>query len=245
MTQHTTGQLRARRGVAGLAVLALLGLGSGCDFSGADAGTPAPAAASSSTATVAFDSQFTSDGTFQSHVTLPEAPGMDFVYTLYPTKATPRTNEWYPRGAKYFTMTFQAYDLDKDLRAPFKTKRKVYLSHITATSATTTSNGGATQSPYSLDAKAAEVTFDPEPLRTGHGMLVTSPKGAFELRNQAIGDVSDDTIGVTLSLTATVAIETKAGSGKFTTAQVTQQVPIAIFASSKTTAAATIPVDAN
>ncbi len=58
-----------------------------------------------------FDSQFTRDGTFQSHVVLPEAPDLDFVYTIYPTKSTPRTNEWYPKGGKFFSFTFQAYDL--------------------------------------------------------------------------------------------------------------------------------------
>jgi hypothetical protein len=231
-----------------LVVALVIALGvSGCDTFGSDSkddskpsssGTPTPAAA-------AFDSQFTRDGTFQSHISLPEAPGMDFVYTLYPTKSTPRTNEWYPTGGKYFSFTFQAYDLDRDLRDPFKTKRKVWLSHVTVTSATTTSEGGATQSPYSLDADAPRTTFDPQPLTTKYGMLITSPKGAFELRNQMIGDMSADTIGVTLTLTASVSVETKAGSGKYTQASVTQQVPIAIFKSDKPTEAQSIPVDAN
>lgn len=220
---------------------------SGCDVLGSDSGGDSkPAASGSPTpAAAAFDSQFTRDGTFQSHISLPEAPGMDFVYTLYPTKSTPRTNEWYPTGGKYFSFTFQAYDLDRDLRAPFKTKRKVWLSHITVTSATTTSEGGATQSPYSLDANAPQTTFDPEPLTSKHGMLVTSPKGAFELRNQMIGDMSADTIGVTLTLTASVSVETKVGSGQYTQQQVTQQVPIAIFKSDKPTQSQSIPVDAN
>jgi hypothetical protein len=225
--------------VAALSLSACDALGSDSDSSSATAsGTPTPAAA-------AFDSQFTRDGTFQSHITLPEAPGVDFVYTLYPTKSTPRTNEWYPRGGKYFSFTFQAYDLDRDLRDPFRTKRKVWLSHITVTSATTTSDGGATQSPYALDVAAPRTTFDPEPLTSKHGMLITSPKGAYELRNQMIGDVSDDTIGITLTLTASVAIETAAGSGKYVQQQVTQQVPIAIFASKDPTTAQSIPVDAN
>ena len=76
---------------------------------------------------------------------LPEAPELDFVYTLYPTKSTPRTNEWYPKGGKYFSFTFQAYDLSQKLRAPFRTKRKVWLSHITVSSATTTTGGGVSR----------------------------------------------------------------------------------------------------
>lgn len=239
-----------RRAVASLAALAVLGLASGCsqlglgsDSAGADA--EPSTSASPSTAALTFDSQFTRDGTFQSHVVLPEAPGLDFVYTLYPTKSTPRTNEWYPQGGKYFSFTFQAYDLDRDLRDPFATKRRTYLSHITVTSATTTSNGGATEAPYALDAKAAKVTFDPEPVTTKWGMLITSPKGAFELRNQEIGSVSADTVGITLTMTASVAFETAPGSGKFTKSQVVQQVPIAIFASDQVTEAQEIPVDAN
>ena len=76
-------------------------------------------------------------------------------------------------------------------------------------------------------------------------MLVTSPKGAFELRNQKIGTVSADTIGITLTLTATVSIETAAGSGVYVDQQVVQQVPIAIFASDTKTVAQEIPVDSN
>ncbi len=228
----------------------LVAVASGCSQLGigdsdADSGADAAASATPTAAALTFDSQFTRDGTFQSHVVLPEAPGMDFVYTLYPTKSTPRTNEWYPQGGKYFSFTFQAYDLDRDLRDPFATKRRTYLSHVTVTSATTTSAGGATEAPYALDVKAAKATFDPEPVTTKWGMLITSPKGAFELRNQEIGTVSDDTIGVTLTMTASVAVETAPGSNKFTKSQVVQQVPIAIFASDQATEAQEIPVDAN
>ena len=76
-------------------------------------------------------------------------------------------------------------------------------------------------------------------------MMITSPKGAFELRNQKIGTVSADTIGVTLTMTATVSIETSAGSATYVDQQVVQQVPIAIFASAAKTVAQDIPVDAN
>jgi hypothetical protein len=240
----------SRYGARGLVVAAMtvcLGLTvSGCDLLGSQDEAAAPTASADPTpAAAVFDSQFTRDGTFQSHIVLPGAPDLDFVYTLYPTKSTPRTNEWYPQGGKFFSFTFQAYDLSQKLRAPFKTKRKVWLSHVTVTSATTTSGGGATQTPYSLDTAAAKATFDPEPLTSAHGMLVTSPKGAFELRNQKIGTVSADTIGLTLTMTATVSVETSAGSGTYVDQQVVQQVPIAIFASDKATAAQDIPVDAN
>lgn len=235
-----------RRPVATVVLAAVLGASAGCSLRSDDSGGSSPQPAETDTvAAPVFDSQFTRDGTFQSHIEVEGAPGVDFVYTLYPTKSTPRTNEWYPAGEKFFSFTFQAYDLDRPLRAPFASKRKVYLSHIQVTSATTTSAGGPTEQPYALDSKAPRITFDPEPLTSRYGMLITSPKGAFELRNQAIKSVSGDTIGITLDLVATVAIETSAGSGEFLERTVSQSVPIAIFASGRTTEVAQIPINAN
>jgi hypothetical protein len=226
-------------------LLAATVLLSGCSavdsLTGAD--DPAPAAGASPTATeTPYPSQFTRDGTFQSHV---EINGMDFVYTLYPTKSTPRTNEWYPKGNKYFSFTFQAYDLDRGIRDPFATKRRAYLSRIEVDSSTVTDDGGRVEHPYRLDADARTVTFDPEPLATKYGMLITSPKGAFELRNQRIRPTSLDTRGIDLHLTATVWVQESPGSQKFVKKVIRQKVPIAIFASKEPTKAQSIPVDAN
>lgn len=218
---------------------------SSCGLLGSEEEKPTVAVEASVVAKELFDAQFTRDGTFQSHVEVNGAKSLDFVYTLYPTKATPRTNEWYPGGDKFFSFTFQAYDMAQPLRAPFDTKRKVYLSKVVVTSATTTSDGGATEHPYKLDTLAPKATFDPEPVTTEYGMLVTSPKGAFELRNQRIGPVSEDTIGVTLQMVATIMIETEAGSEEFFQRKVRQNVPIAIFPSDTDTEAADIPVNAN
>lgn len=210
-----------------------------------DGDGPTPAEAEPSVAERVYDSQFTRDGTFQSHIEVDGAPEIDFVYTLYPTKSTPRTNEWYPRGKKFFSFTFQAYDLAQGLRDPFATKRKVYLERIKVTSRTITSGGGKTQQPYRLNARAADITFDPEPLTTRYGMLITSPKGAFELRNQAIMGTSLDTRGIDLMFTATVWIQTEAGGNEYIQREVEQTVPIAIFESEEKTEVAEIPVNAN
>lgn len=229
--------------VASLATVAALL--SGCSaFDGlTSSDDPAESPAASPTAVeTPYDSQFTRDGTFQSHI---DVNGVDFVYTLYPTKSTPRTNEWYPKGNKFFSFTFQAYDLDRALRDKFSTKRKVYLDHITVTSETKTTDGGAVQHPYELDAVAKKVTFDPEPVTTEYGMIITSPKGAFELRNQKIKPVSMDTKGIDLLFTATVWIQESPGSSKFYKKVIRQKVPIAIFASEKPTEVQSIPVDAN
>ncbi|WP_232677675.1 hypothetical protein [Nocardioides sp. R-C-SC26] len=191
------------------------------------------------------NSQFTRDGTFQSHIEARGVPGLDFVYTLYPTKATPRTNEWFPQGNKFFTFTLQAYDLDRGLRDPFKTKRLVYLDSVSVTSRTITVDGGPTQRPYKLDVVAKQATFDPEPLATRYGMLITSPKGAFELRNQRIGSMSDDTRGVELTFRAVVNIQVEAGKPRYVKRAIVQRVPIAIFESDTPTQVARIPINAN
>lgn len=251
MTAHTHSQetrmpstpARRRTAAALVAVAALLL--SGCsaisDLTSND--DPSEAASPSATATpTPYESQFTRDGTFQSHINI---ANLDYVYTLYPTKSTPRTNEWYPKGEKFFSFTFQAYDLDREIRDPFRTKRKVWLERIRVTSEVILHEGTSTERPYELDAVAKNVTFDPEPLSSKYGMLITSPKGAFELRNQAIQPTADNTKGIDLIFSATVWAETRAGSGKFTKKVVKQRVPIAIFPSDQPTQAQSIPVDAN
>ncbi|MEP7736228.1 hypothetical protein ABKW28_01115 [Nocardioides sp. 31GB23] len=244
MSRHHVGRTRHRLGLLGAALALSLGL-SACSL--LDRGSePVEAETPSASATAdLYDSQFTRDGTFQSHISVDGVKGVDFVYTLYPTKSTPRTNEWYPRGAKFFSFTFQAYDLTKKLRDPFATKRKVYLDRIKVTSRTITSDGGKTQRPYELDASARTITLDPQPVSTKYGMLITSPKGAFELRNQKIKGTSLDTRGIELTFTAKVSIQERPGSSSFVQRTVKQTVPIAIFESEKKTEKAKIPVNAN
>lgn len=244
MSRHHTDRTRRRwRGLG--AAIALSAVLSSCSL--IDGGSDPVEAESPSASPTAdlYDSQFTQDGTFQSHISLDGIEGMDFVYTLYPTKSTPRTNEWYPRGAKFFSFTFQAYDLDRQLRDPFATKRKVYLDRIKVTSRTVTSDGGKTQRPYQLNASARAITFDPQPVSTKYGMLITSPKGAFELRNQKIKGTSLDTRGIELTFTAQVSVQESAGSSRFVQRTVKQTVPIAIFESEEKTEKADIPVNAN
>ncbi|GAA4375146.1 hypothetical protein [Nocardioides caricicola] len=238
---------RTRVAVATAALVASMAALTGCsaieDLTGSSDEPSASASASPSATPTPYESQFTRDGTFQSHI---DVNGVDFVYTLYPTKSTPRTNEWYPKGRKYFSFTFQGYDLDQDLRDPFNTKRKVWLERIEVTSTVKLTGGGTnSERPYELDAVAKNITFDPQPLSTKYGMLVTSPKGAFELRNQAIRPTAMDTKGIDLHFTATVWIQERAGSNEYYKKTIKQTVPIAIFPSKTPTQAQSIPVDAN
>lgn len=240
MTRPVRARLVPAAASLALVLVALTGCSAIDGLTGSD--DPSSTQTASPTATeTPYDSQFTRDGTFQSHI---DVNGIDFVYTLYPTKSTPRTNEWYPKGNKFFSFTFQAYDLDRALRDRFTTKRKVYLDHMTVTSRTK-SDSGRSQQPYELDVVAKDHTFDPEPVTTKYGMIITSPKGAFELRNQKIGPMAMDTKGVDLMFTATVWIQKGTGSTGFYQREIKQRVPIAIFASKKPTDVASIPVDAN
>jgi hypothetical protein len=235
---HTPSRLRVTVLMTLLAALLLSGCGSLSEFGAKESSTPATPTPSP---TPTFSSQFTRDGTFQSHV---DVDGVDFVYTIWPTKSTPRTNLWYPKGNKFFSFTFQAYDLDQELRDTFRTKRKVWLDRIRVESETTTESG-AVERPYDLDATASRVTFDPQPVTSKRGMIITSPKGAFELRNQKIGTLAMDTRGLNLIFRATVHIQRSAGSRTYYRETIRQRVPIAIFASDSETKAAKIPVDAN
>ncbi|WP_310963683.1 hypothetical protein [Nocardioides terrisoli] len=224
-----------------VAVVTSLGVLSGCSLPGT---TPVGSAGATHKVVDperAFPSEFTADGTFQSHINI---GNVDFVYTLWPTKATPRTHEWFARGRKHFSLSLTAYDLDRGLRDKFATKRMVYLQDISVTSSTRRPHGRS-QSPYHLDTQAWRVTFDPEPVRTVHGMLITSPKGAFDLRNQTIHPVAVGTVGMVLTFRATVMIERSPGSAAYTRRVVRQRVPITIFPGKQRTRSAPIPIDAN
>lgn len=155
MSRRHVGTTRHRLGL--LAALALsMGISTGLtSCSLLDRGFDPVAAPGAGPTAALYDSQFTRDGTFQSHIPVDGVKGIDFVYTLYPTKSTPRTNEWYQRGAKFFSFTFQAYDLSQQLRDPFATKRKVYLDRIKVTARTITSDGGKTQRPTSSTPRRA------------------------------------------------------------------------------------------
>jgi hypothetical protein len=189
-----------------------------------------------------FNSEFSRDGTFQSHA---DVDDVDFVFTIWAAKATPRMAEWRPKGDKFFSFTFQAYDTRQQMRAPFKSKRLVWLERVQVTSATTT-DSGTVESPYSLDEWAPDITFDPEARTSGRkGMLITSPKGAFEIRNQVIKDLADDTQGVTLTFRAVVHMQAKPGSKTYTKREITQTIPVAVHKSKYPTIPQPIPFNAS
>ena len=82
-------------------------------------------------------------------------------------------------------------------------------------------------------------------MQTARGMLITSPKGAFELRNQPIKWMSLDTRGVILTFKATISVQAEAGGSKYLKRTIKQEVPIRIFESDEETEVAEIPINAN
>ena len=219
---------------------------SGCSpFGESSQADPSPTAVSAPQASkepLPFNSEFTRDGTFQSHQIV---DGIDFVYTIWSSKTTPRMQQWYARGQKYFSFTFQGYDTHRRLRDKFATKRRIWLERMRIDSVTTTTSG-TTESPYRLNEFAPDVTFDPEARTRGKlGMLITSPKGAFELRNQMIGNMDKSTRGITLTFRATVNIQNRAGSEQdYHKRVISIRVPIAIFKSQYATRPQPVPYDA-
>lgn len=84
-------------------------------------------------------------------------------------------------------------------------------------------------SPFVLDTDPTLVTLDPEALRSDSGLLITSPKGGFQLESNQIGQLSADTYGVILDFAMTISSESVAGTGGYSTHVVHLPVPVAIF----------------
>ncbi|GAA1927003.1 hypothetical protein GCM10009737_31070 [Nocardioides lentus] len=243
----TTSLTRRTRAALGLllagTVLATSSCGVAQDVGGyasglVGGGGAAAEAAPSPAAADPIDSELTRDGTTQVHTALRGVDDLDVVLTMYPTARTPRTHEWFPKGGKYLTFTLQAFDTARGERDPFATKREVYLDRIRVTSAVVGDGdraGDAGRPPYRLDAQARDVTLDPEPTATRRGMLITSPKGSFELQDQRLGSVPRGTRGIELTVTGTVYVETVAGSDDYLRRTVTAEVPIGIFDSAERT----------
>lgn len=225
---------------AALVVAVLLVL-TGCSLPTAPA-EEKPPPVNPSVAPMPFNSEFSRDGTYQSHIRIDD---VDFVFTIWAAKATPRMAEWHPRGDKYFSFTFQGYDTRVRMRAPFARKRLIWLEQVQVTSRTTAPSGPG-EPPYALDEWAPDVTFDPEARTSGRkGMLITSPKGAFELRNQVIKDLPDDTEGVTLTFRAVVHIQNGPRASGHSTREVSLEIPVAIFASPFATRPQPVPFNAS
>jgi hypothetical protein len=141
-----------------------------------------------------------------------------------------KTHDWTPMADKRFSFVIGVYDNRVPADATFDQKRRVYMSNLTVTAKTSTTSG-LVELPYTLNTDPLKVTLDPEALRSeqGLGLLITSPKGGFQLESQQIGVLADDTEGLMLDFAMQVSFETSPLSNTYTTQVVHQYVPVAIF----------------
>jgi hypothetical protein len=181
--------------------------------------TPTPSAAPE----LVFDSVFTDMGSI--HPAQMIGADLELQLDMWTEQ---KTHEWYTDGDKLFSFVINVFDTAVAADAPFATKRQVFMSNISVM-ATTETSSGASVSPFVLDTDPTLVTLDPEALRSDKGLLITSPKGGFQLESNQIGELSDDTYGVTLDFAMTISSESIAGSGAYTTQIVHVPVPVAIF----------------
>ncbi|MGY4856750.1 hypothetical protein [Cryobacterium sp. AP23] len=194
-------------------------LGTGTVQQNVSVATPAP----STTSALVFDSVFSDMGSI--HPTLTIGPQLELELDMWTEQ---KTHEWTTDGDKLFSFVINVYDGAVPAEAPFETKRHVYMSNIAVT-ATTSTTSGASVSPFVLDTDPLLVTLDPEALRSDKGLLITSPKGGFQLESNQIGQLSPDTYGVVLDFAMTISSEAAAGGGVYTTQVVHIPVPVAIF----------------
>ena len=139
-----------------------------------------------------------------------------------------KTHEWYPDSEKLFSMVISVFDTKVSSKASFEKKRKVYMSNLTVT-ATTTTTSGVVENPFVMNVNPVKVTLDPEALRSSKGLLITSPKGGFQLQSNKIGTLAADTTGLVLDFAMTISTQASGGSRNYTTQVVHQMVPVAIF----------------
>lgn len=177
---------------------------------------------------MAFDSQFTYDGSVS--LTTEVAEGLEVVLDLWAVDSR-RTQEWTTDAPKTFGFAVNVYDSRVDEKAVLAEKRRVYMSHVSISSQTAQASG-QTQSPFQFAA-------DPRTLvpsdtnRSDKGLLLNSFQGGLLVPDTSIHQLPNDTYGITLEFAMNVWVEGTANTdASFAQQTVYQYVPIAIFPSS-------------
>jgi uncharacterized protein YceK len=199
--------------------------------------TTADLGANTQDASLQFASVFTDMGSI--HPTTDIADQLQLKLDVWTEQ---KTHDWTPMADKRFSFVIGVYDNKVPAEASFDKKRRVYMSNITVTAKTTTASG-TVETPYALNTDPLKVTLDPEALRSeqGLGLLITSPKGGFQLESQQIGVVADDTLGMMLDFAFQVSYETAPLANTYMTQVVHQYVPVAIFSEADVAAAVSTP----
>lgn len=175
-----------------------------------------------------FDSVFSAYGSV--HYTLLLADQLTLYLDMYTEQ---KTHEWFPSTKKDLSFTIRVVDSSVPLRAKFALKRRVYMGQITIDATTQNAAGQSGINAYSLNADPRAVTLDPEALQDKvYGLLITQPKGGFELDHIVLKAMPSDTVGFNMNFTMQLSAETVHGSKKYATHLYSVTLPVAVFSPS-------------
>ncbi|SDQ44117.1 fructose 1,6-bisphosphatase [Microbacterium sp. cf332] len=228
---------------AGALVVSLVAL-SGCtqitDMINSAQGEPVsavPAPAASASPAMAFNSQFTYDGS----VSLSSDVAQDLELRLDVWAQNPkRTQEWTPDAEKTFGLAVNVHDNRVDEKSVLSQKRRVFISSISITSQTAQTSGQV-QSPFQFSADPRTLVPS-DTIRSDRGLLLNSFQGGLYVPETMIHGLPADTYGMTLEFAMTVWVEGNANDeASFTQQTVYQYLPIAIFSDEQAAAAAPAP----
>lgn len=236
--------LRLRTAVAAgglaLSLVALSGCGQVADMINTVQGEPVsavPAPAASPSAAMAFNSQFTYDGS----VALSSDVAQDLELRLDVWAQNPkRTQEWTPDAEKTFGFAVNVHDNRVDEKSVLSQKRRVFISSISITSQTAQTSGQV-QSPFQFSADPRTLVPS-DTIRSDRGLLLNSFQGGLYVPETVIHGLPADTYGMTLEFAMTVWVEGNANDDtSFTQQTVYQYLPVAISTADQAEAAAPAP----
>ncbi|POX65964.1 fructose 1,6-bisphosphatase [Microbacterium sp. Ru50] len=244
MSPRRTPTLRARTLRAGALALSLVVL-SGCsELTGminAVQGEPVsavPAPAPSQSPSMAFNSQFTYDGS----VSLSSEVAQDLELRLDVWAQDPkRTQEWTPGADKTFGFAVNVHDKRVDEKAVLSQRRRVFISSISITSQTAQTSGQV-QNPFQFSADPRTLVPS-DTIRSDRGLLLNSFQGGLYVPETIVRGLPADTYGMTLEFAMTVWVEGNANDdASFSQQTVYQYLPVAIFSDEQ--AADSVPAPA-
>ncbi|MDD7945523.1 fructose 1,6-bisphosphatase [Microbacterium sp. NE2HP2] len=196
-----------------------------------------PAPAPSQSPAMAFNSQFTYDGS----VSLSSDVAQDLELRLDVWAQDPkRTQEWTPGAEKTFGFAVNVHDNRVDEKSVLSQKRRVFISSISITSQTAQTSGQV-QSPFQFSADPRTLVPS-DTIRSDRGLLLNSFQGGLYVPETVIHGLPADTYGMTLEFAMTVWVEGNANDdASFTQQTVYQYLPVAIFSDEQAADAAPAP----
>jgi len=223
-----------------LALVALSGCAQLTDMIGSAQGetvSAVPAPGPSQSPAMAFNSQFTYDGS----VALSSDVAQDLELRLDVWAQNPkRTQEWTPDAEKTFGFAVNVHDNRVDEKSVLSEKRRVFISSISITSQTAQTSGQV-QNPFQFSADPRTLV-PTDTIRSDRGLLLNSFQGGLYVPETIVHGLPADTYGMTLEFAMTVWVEGNANDeASFTQQTVYQYLPVAIFTDAQAEAAAPAP----